>query len=404
MKTIHNDSPFAWNIGWNIGLTALVMSMGIAPAALAQDSAADDDDDDGIEEIVVTGSLIRGTPVDGVSPVTVLNRAELEAQGSPSVVEIVRNLGIASGNLGETNQFQANTAEGVATLNLRGLGAERTLVLLNSRRQSYAGYAFGNAINVNHIPSIAIERIEVLREGAAATYGSDAVAGVANIRTRNRFTGLEISGNLQTIAGSGGDTQLGIIWGAEYASNSNVIVSFGLSERGELPVAERSEWTYSPASVQHLQRLVQHRQPRHLGRPWQPRCPGFWRLPWRINQGSGFALGFADPACGQGDLALYSGNASGVCRFRYTPFDNLIEDESHNQLFVEVNHSFGDNARLHIDYLQASTEVPNWKTSPSYPAQSLFGAVQYVFDDHPGLADMQSSGSHSHPCSRWWLG
>ena len=148
---------------WQLALAALVF----APLLLAPSSvAAQSNDDDDIEEIVVTGTLIRGTPIDSASPVGVLDRSDLEDLGDPSLVNIVRNLGVASGNLGETNQFQANAAEGLATINLRGLGAERTLVLLNGARQPYAPYGPGDFVDINQIPSIAIRRIEILKEGA----------------------------------------------------------------------------------------------------------------------------------------------------------------------------------------------------------------------------------------------
>lgn len=188
---------------WRASLPTLALTALMLPAvAIAQSNAQDDEIDDSVEEIVVTGSNIRGTPIDSPSSIQILKREDLEAQGSPTLTEIVRSLGISSGNLGETNQFQANAAEGVSTINIRGLGSERSLVLLNGRRLSYVGYGFGNAINLNSLPSIAIERLEVLKEGAATTYGSDAVAGVANVLTRSKFTGLEANVNLGMIAGS----------------------------------------------------------------------------------------------------------------------------------------------------------------------------------------------------------
>ncbi|HBK17416.1 MAG TPA: TonB-dependent receptor, partial [Gammaproteobacteria bacterium] len=88
-----------------------------------------------IEEVVVTGSFIKGTPIDSASPVTVIDREGLLRQGSPSVVEMVRRITASSGVDGETNQFQSNQSEGVASVNIRGLGAHRTLVLMNGRRQ-----------------------------------------------------------------------------------------------------------------------------------------------------------------------------------------------------------------------------------------------------------------------------
>lgn len=384
MSAFENIKPVS--ISW----LALMLVLPLGATALAQDSA--EENEENIEEIVVTGSNIRGTPIDSPSPVQVLRREDLEAQGTPTVTEIVRNLGISNGNLGETNQFQANAAEGVSSVNIRGLGSERSLVLLNGRRMSYVGYGFGNFINLNSLPSIAIGRLEVLKEGAAATYGSDAVAGVANVLTRSKFTGLEASANLGMIDGSDGDMQLGIIWGGEYAEGGNVVVSLGLQNRTELPVSERSRWSYLPATASNGQGWSGIGNPgTWIGAGSIPcfgsaaACPEALREnPSEFGRAFGTGLAFADPACGEPQLATWSAN-QGVCRFRYTPFDNLIEDESHQQMFVDWTHSFSDNAHLHVDFLMHDSEVPNWKTSPSYPPQALFGGVQYVFADHPGL-------------------
>ena len=102
-----------------IGVTA-------AATLFAFSSFAQAEDEERIEEVVVTGSFIKGTPIDSESPVTVLDRDQLTRQGSPSIVEIVRRLSASSGVDGESNQFQSNASEGVANINIRGLGPQRT--------------------------------------------------------------------------------------------------------------------------------------------------------------------------------------------------------------------------------------------------------------------------------------
>ena len=160
-----------------------------AATLLAFSSFAQAEDEERIEEVVVTGSFIKGTPIDSESPVTVLDRDQLTRQGSPSIVEIVRRLSASSGVDGESNQFQSNASEGVANINIRGLGPQRTLVLLNGRRQTPVPQRLpgGRFVDVNAFPRMAIERVEVLKEGAAATYGSDAISGVVNFLTRKNF-------------------------------------------------------------------------------------------------------------------------------------------------------------------------------------------------------------------------
>jgi iron complex outermembrane receptor protein len=198
-----------------------------------------------VEEIVVTGSYIRGTPEDAALPVDVTNLDDLRDVGAPSVAELVRNLAYTSGNLAETNQFNAGgggqAQEGVLTVNLRGLGSARTLVLVNGRRLA-PGEAIGSDLSV--LPKSAIGRLEVLKDGAAATYGSDAIGGVANFITRENFEGFEISGSEQFIRKSDGDHEVALLggWGND---RIHVIGAFEWSHRSRLRFRER-DWGLIP--------------------------------------------------------------------------------------------------------------------------------------------------------------
>ena len=159
---------------------AIALAVIVAPAAAqtapAQPAASDNQPG---PDIVVTGTLIRGTSESGALPVDVISSADLQKQGSPSPVELMKSLPTSNGVLGDSNQTDSRSqgAEGVATVNLRGLGPQRTLVLLNSKRLVNAGIGIP-AVDINLIPAAAIGRVEVLKDGAAATYGSDAIAGV----------------------------------------------------------------------------------------------------------------------------------------------------------------------------------------------------------------------------------
>ncbi|HEY8538421.1 MAG TPA: TonB-dependent receptor plug domain-containing protein, partial [Steroidobacteraceae bacterium] len=146
-----------------------------------------------LEEVVVTGSLIRGTPEDAALPVDVFSAAELEEQGDPSPLEFVKNLPIQGPTTGEAYYFSGSALTNNVQYNLRGIGADKTLTLFNGRR------AFQNAVVY---PSGAIERIEILKDGAAVTYGADATGGVVNIITRDRFEGVEVSGSYKSYKGS----------------------------------------------------------------------------------------------------------------------------------------------------------------------------------------------------------
>ena len=147
------------------------------------------------EQVTVVGSLIKGTPIDTGSPISTFNSQEITAQGNLNIVELIKMVPGSSGMDGEANQFGANQAEGISNINLRGLGTNRTLVLITGKRQvtvpSRTGA--GRSVNLHDIPMAALSRIEILKEGAAATYGSDAIAGVVNFITDSNFEGLKVN-------------------------------------------------------------------------------------------------------------------------------------------------------------------------------------------------------------------
>ena len=192
----------------------------------------------------MTGSYIQGSAEDAALPVDVISRSDLEAIGNPTLIEMVRNMGVSSGNLGETNQFDTRAAqgnEGVVTVNLRGLGSARTLVLINNRRH-VATESLG--VDISMIPSIALERIEVLKDGAAATYGSDAIGGVVNFITRDRHEGLEVRGSFMDISDSDGDSSISLIYGGK-TPETHYALSFEYAQRSELKIRDR-DWALRP--------------------------------------------------------------------------------------------------------------------------------------------------------------
>lgn len=154
---------------------ALALNAGLAGWAMAQ---SDGPKETSVEEVVVTGSYIRGTPEDAAQPVDVVTAQALEQQGSPSVVQLVKTITAAGAALGEANRSLGAQASGNASINLRGLGPARTLTLMNGRRLADSANAGGGlGANLLFVPSAAVGRIEILKDGAAATYGSDAMGG-----------------------------------------------------------------------------------------------------------------------------------------------------------------------------------------------------------------------------------
>lgn len=148
------------------------------------------------ERIEVTGSNIKRVSVETVAPVEIITREQIERTGQPTIAEVLRNIpSNTGGSFGES--FSNSFAPGAAGISLRGLGQKTTLVLINGRRT--AGYGFAQNlqdtfVDLNSIPSSAVERVEILKDGASAIYGSDAIAGVVNIILRQDYKGAEVSG------------------------------------------------------------------------------------------------------------------------------------------------------------------------------------------------------------------
>ena len=182
----------------------------------AQEQAASEAGEAVIEEIVVVGSLIKRRVVyEGRAPVQTLDAELLESVGAAQAVDI---LGSLTANTGSYLATQQNYLQGVAQFSLRGVGLSSTLTLINGRRAGFApvsndvGQSF---FDINSLPVLLIERVEILRDGASATYGSQAVAGVANIVTRKGFSGLEIAGGYRSASNRAYD--LGFASGIEMA-------------------------------------------------------------------------------------------------------------------------------------------------------------------------------------------
>ena len=183
--------------------SALIQALGAGVALSVAATAADAQQTaQRTEKIEVTGSNIKRVDQEGPSPVTVIRREDIQRSAGQNLVDVLNTLPVANlGSSSETRQSGNSFAPGTSQISLRGLGAQTTLVLLNGRR--VANYGFAQNVNeafvdLNSIPVSAIERIEILKEGASAIYGSDAIAGVVNIILRKDFTGVEISGGLGT--------------------------------------------------------------------------------------------------------------------------------------------------------------------------------------------------------------
>jgi outer membrane receptor for ferrienterochelin and colicin len=161
------------------------IAAGVILAGLSMQVAAQDDNE--IEEVVVTGSFIRGSAIDAPSPVQVVDRDSIEAQGAAIIWDVIKNLEVNSGSFTNSGSGERSQVEGTAQVNLRNLGENSTLTLINGKRVApYAAItqAGGEFVDINAIPLVMTDRVEILTDGGSALYGADAVAGVINVIMR----------------------------------------------------------------------------------------------------------------------------------------------------------------------------------------------------------------------------
>ena len=168
--------------------TALLGTSAIALSATAPAFAQDAADDENVEELIVTGSRIVRKDLTSVSPLSITSSEDVKLSGFTRVEDLMNSLPQIEA---AQTSFISNGATGTASLDLRGMGTARTLVLINGRRMQPGG--LGQAADINQIPTALIERVEVITGGASATYGADAVAGVVNFVMDTDFEGLEIT-------------------------------------------------------------------------------------------------------------------------------------------------------------------------------------------------------------------
>ena len=202
-----------------LGLLALVGAVAAAPAdaQVATSAAADagssaNSNVSSLQEVVVTGTSIRGINAETALPVQILSSKDIARTGATNVEQLLQSIS-ATSSAGSVVSVDATgtLTGGIQTISLRGLGSSRTLVLINGKRASVYGGgsigAAGNSVDIGAIPVAAIERVEVLKDGASAIYGSDAIAGVVNFILKSNYQGIDASATVGTPTDSGGGTE-----------------------------------------------------------------------------------------------------------------------------------------------------------------------------------------------------
>ncbi|PKV47562.1 iron complex outermembrane receptor protein [Janthinobacterium sp. 61] len=232
-----------------------LMFSGIAIGVLAQPVLAQETAPASptVQRVEITGSNIRRAQAEGVSPVQTLSRADIEKSGKSTVAELLQTLAVDNQGSVPTS-FGNGFAAGASGISLRGLGTASTLVLLNGRRIAPYGLADdGQKVfsDLNIIPADAVERVEILKDGASAIYGSDAIAGVVNIILRSDFQGTTLKVSYgQTGYSDGGDVRLAVThgFGDIVADKYNVVMSAEYGKKNAVWNRDRSDRGYIGAS------------------------------------------------------------------------------------------------------------------------------------------------------------
>ncbi|TQV72976.1 TonB-dependent receptor [Aliikangiella marina] len=228
-------------------VTMALASALVAPAAVF---AAEDEGEEE-QKLTIVGSHIKRSDTEGPSPVTSLTSEDIELTGVTDLIGLFAKLPISGqGTFSTQANSSDDTANGGSSVSLRGLGADSTLILVNGRRVSVSPFAKNidtAFVDINNIPLSAIERVDILKDGASATYGSDAIAGVINVVLKDDFDGVEISGKYGTTADGGGEeTNVSVLWGNVNERSSHTFI-MDYFNREEVLYADRS---YSRTSNQ----------------------------------------------------------------------------------------------------------------------------------------------------------
>ncbi|SHH27601.1 TonB-dependent receptor [Ferrimonas marina] len=219
-------SNIARAVKWALAAGAVAGTTAVAPA-MANEVAAEN-----VERISVTGSRIKRSDMETASPVNVIGADQIAAGSYTSVEQILQETTASAG--AATGAATNNGGRGAARVDLRGMGAARTLVLVNGRRMVVSGTGADASVDLNTIPVSIIDRIEVLKDGASAVYGSDAIAGVVNIITKRDFDGVQLDAQAGISDKGDGETyEISALWGTNF-DRGNVTLGASYVNRGDV--------------------------------------------------------------------------------------------------------------------------------------------------------------------------
>ena len=303
-----------------------------------------------IEEIVVTGTLLKNAESD-LSPVQLINENDYKNFNITNIGEISKYLNVSSGSRFQTNALEG-VDQGMSSITLRGLDASATLLLLNSRRHTFSGTPSNNGngyIDANIVPEIAIEKIEILKEGATSIYGSDAIAGVVNFLTFREFEGLRVKAGKQTTTNyNQDDNSFGILFGTKIL-DGKLVIGFNALERSPLSASEIDGIAELGLSG--------------LGKTFKVLGPDIVSSGLFAGAYPKVSQFVPDPNCEENGGVL----DGSFCRFLYGERFNIVNDEDHQKIYLNFSKETGV-LKHNFHFISSKVNVNDNPQSPSYPA------------------------------------
>lgn len=349
-------------------LLSTILLCGVSAVTVCNVLAASDTNL-GVEEIVVTGSHVRRSGTESRIPIDTLARDAFEKDGATRLIDAVKFL---PANTGSFLTQEAGSLTGTAQFNIRGLGVGSTLTLINGRRGGKSPMADGNGnqfFDLNQLPFSMIGRIDVQKDGASATYGSDAVGGVVNIITRKGFEGIELSGKAESASNeaysiglaSGAALDRGTVnfYAGYYKQSRNIRTDFDfINERingnGDLFESALTSGTGGPGSYQLA--LIDGDE--------------------NFLEASGNKLADADCEAAGGILQ------DGLCRHSFADQLSIIPEEERFQAFAEIEYNLSDRLELYSE-LSFSRNRVNATIGPQLFRNGLADGSILIPADHP---------------------
>jgi outer membrane receptor protein involved in Fe transport len=319
------------------------------------------------DKVVITGSLIATTPEDAPKPVEVYSAEDLKQQGTPNVTEFIRSLTVSYGDDLGFGQASPDVPEGTGfgNANLRGLGSNATLALMNGRPLAPWNGAFG--ADINTVPMDALQAVEVLKGGASATYGAGAVGGVLNFRTRRDIDAPQISIEKQFYDGSDGYWKGSFLTGW-VGDAGNLMVSLSHSHEDQMLMDQRdfSSVDYKVNAGGALYASPTHTLVGANPGAFQVGTTNFYTQTGLVTVPTTLINDYrtaADCTAVGGYIVstLQTNNTSTACGMKLAPFQSLVNENTQNQAYAEFNANISDSMEVHFDI--------NWSSSVSQEAR-----------------------------------